>query len=162
MGPRDSVTVDDIEWGRFRLWGEPIEERDAVFARLRDAQPVAYHSRLDHLPGTPTPRGFWSVTSYAGVRYVSRNPQLFSSEDGIRVDESINPELDDRFRSIINMDDPRHVKLRLVVQAGFTPKVVAKIEHSVRQRAHRLVMSAKERGGTMDFVESFSAACRYR
>lgn len=157
MAPTQSVTVDDIELGRFRFWGEPIETRDAVFARLREAQPVAYHSRLDHLPGTPTPRGFWSVTSYAGVREVSRNPHLFSSEDGIRVDESINPELADHFRSIINMDDPRHVKLRLVVQAGFTPKSIAKIEASVRERAHRLVMSAKERGGTMDFVESFSA-----
>ena len=157
MAPTRSVTVDDIEPGRFRFWGEPIETRDAVFARLREAQPVAYHSRLDHLPGTPTPRGFWSVTSFAGVREVSRSPHLFSSEDGIRVDESINPELADHFRSIINMDDPRHVKLRLVVQAGFTPKSIAKIEDSVRERAHRLVMSAKERGGTMDFVESFSA-----
>ena len=158
MGPRESITVDDIELGRFRFWGEPIERRDAVFARLREEQPVAFHSRLDHLPGTPTPRGFWSVTSYEGVREVSRNPQLFSSEDGIRMDESINPEFDDSRRSIITMDDPRHVKLRLLVQAGFTPKAVAKIENSVRDRAHRLVMSAKERGGTMDFVENFSAA----
>ena len=91
---------------------------------------MAYHSRLDHLPGTPTPRGLWSVTSYAVVREVSRNPHLFSSEDGLRVDESINPELADHFRSIINMDDPRHVKLRLVVQAGFTPKSIAAVEAS--------------------------------
>ena len=158
MTPTKSITVDDIELGRFRFWGEPIESRDAVFARLRTEQPVAFHSRLDHLPGTPTPRGFWSVTSYAGVREVSRNPQLFSSEDGIRVDESLNTDFDDSSRSIITMDDPRHVKLRLVVQAGFTPKAVAKIEISVRERAHQLVMSAKERGGTMDFVENFSAA----
>jgi methyl-branched lipid omega-hydroxylase len=157
MAPTQSLTVDDIELGRFLFWGEPIEARDAVFARLRAAQPVAYHSRLDHLPGTPTPRGFWSVTTFAGVREVSRNPHLFSSADGIRVDESIDPAFDDHFRSIISMDDPRHMKLRLVVQAGFTPKSIAKIEASVRERAHRLVMEAKERGGTMDFVETFSA-----
>lgn len=45
------------------------------------------------------------MTSYAGVREVSRNPRVFSSEDGIRVDESINPELADHFRSIIMFDE---------------------------------------------------------
>ena len=55
---RGSMTVDGIELGRFRFWGQSIDERDAVFARLRAEQPVAYNSRLDSLPGTPPGRGF--------------------------------------------------------------------------------------------------------
>ena len=41
MTQRGSLTVDGIELGRFRFWGQSIDERDAVFARLRAEQPVA-------------------------------------------------------------------------------------------------------------------------
>jgi cytochrome P450 len=157
MSERASVTVDGIELGRFRLWGQPIEERDAVFARLRAEQPVAYHSRLDSLPGTPPGRGFWSVTKWADVREVNRNPRLFSSADGIRVDDSLDSQADEFFSSLIVMDDPRHAKLRLIVQKGFTPKTIAALEDSVRSRARTLVAAARERGGEMDFVEQLAA-----
>ena len=33
---------------------------------------------------------------------------------------------------MIVLDDPRHAKLRLLVQKGFTPKTVQAIEQSVR------------------------------
>ncbi len=42
---------------------------------------------------------------------------------------------------MIVLDDPRHQRLRSIVSRAFTPKVVARIEESVRERAHRLVAS---------------------
>lgn len=152
-----SLTVDNIELGRFRFWGESLEARDRAFARLRADQPVAWHSRLDALPGTPTPRGFWSLTRWAEVREVSRNPKLFSSVGGIRVDESSSADLDEFFGSMIAMDDPRHTKLRLIVQKGFTPKTIAAIEDAVRERARSVVTAAREQGDEFDFVEHIAA-----
>ena len=37
--------------------------------------------------------------------------------------------------SMINMDAPKHTKLRLIVNRGFTPRQVARIDDSVRQLA---------------------------
>ena len=50
-----------------------------------------------------------------------------------------HPEVAEYFGSMIVLDDPRHQRLRSIVSRAFTPKVVARIETSVRERAHRLV-----------------------
>ena len=57
---------------------------------------------------------------------------------------------------MIVLDDPRHAKMRMLVQKGFTPKTVARIEESVRARAKDLVARAKEMG-ECDFVEQLAA-----
>lgn len=109
------------------------------------------------MPGTPPGRGFWSVTKWADVRAVNRNPRVFSPVDGIRMDDSLNPETNEFFSSIIVMEDPRHAKLRMLVQKGFTPSTIAALEESVRTRARTLVEAARERGGELDFVEHLAA-----
>jgi len=55
---------------------------------------------------------------------------------------------------MIVLDDPRHQRLRSIVSRAFTPKVVARIESSVRERAHRLVASliANHPDGKADLV----------
>ena len=59
---------------------------------------------------------------------------------------------------MINLDDPRHLRLRSIVNRAFTPKMVARIEDSVHIRAQRLVddMVADHPDGQADFVESLS------
>ena len=57
---------------------------------------------------------------------------------------------------MIVLDDPRHSKLRLLVQRAFTPKTVAAIDESVRIRARQLVAKAAELG-ECDFVQAFAA-----
>ena len=42
------------------------------FARLRREAPVYFHPESDG-------PGFWCLTKYADVRYVSKHPELFSS-----------------------------------------------------------------------------------
>ena len=60
--------------------------------------------------------------------------------------------------SIISLDDPRHLRLRKIVNRAFTPKVVARIEDSVRDRARRIVanMIADHPDGQADFVAEVS------
>ena len=55
---------------------------------------------------------------------------------------------------MITLDDPRHLRLRSIVNRAFTPKVVARIEQSVRDRARSLVtaMVANHPDGQCDFV----------
>ena len=38
---------------------------------------------------------------------------------------------------MINMDDPRHARLRRIVAKGFTPKMIAQVEDYVRERGRR-------------------------
>src|SRR5712672_991526 len=80
---------------------------------------------------------FWELDD---VFYASRHPHIFSSIPGITINDQ-NPEVAEYFGSMIVLDDPRHQRLRSIVSRAFTPKVVARIETSVRERAHRLVTS---------------------
>src|SRR4029450_8551599 len=64
-----------------------------------------------------------------------------------------DPEDTDRIgiRSMISTDPPRHTKLRSVVNRGFTPKMIARAEESVRHRARAIVDAIAPRG-QIDFV----------
>jgi methyl-branched lipid omega-hydroxylase len=156
VAPQSSITVDGIELGKIDFWTRSIDERNEAFAKLRSELPVSYHHEVDTLPGAAPNRGFWSVSTFAELREVNRRPQIFSSADGITTGDNNNPEITEFFGSMIVMDDPKHAKMRLLVQKGFTPKVVAGIEQSVRDRAAQLVATAKEMG-TCDFVEQLAA-----
>ena len=78
------------------------------------------------------------MTRFDDVCYASRHPQIFSSSPSITINDA-NPEVSEYFGSMIVMDDPRHLRLRNIVSRAFTPKVVARTEESVRDRARRLV-----------------------
>ena len=78
------------------------------------------------------------MTRYDDVFYASRHPEIFSSAVGITIGDQ-TPELAEYFGSMIAMDDPRHTRLRNIVRSAFTPRVLARIEDSVRDRARRLV-----------------------
>ena len=151
----EALTVDDIQLGTMSFWARPLDERDQAFAALRERCPIAFHPELEVVPGTPQGPGFWSLTRFEDVRTVSRQPHIFSSTGGITLGET-SPETAEFFGSMIVLDDPRHAKLRLLVQRAFTPKTVQAIEDSVRIRARRLVAEAADRGGG-DFVQLFAA-----
>lgn len=84
--------------------------------------------------------GYWALTKHEDVHFASRHPEIFSSVPNITINDQ-TPELAEYFGSMIVLDDPRHQRLRSIVSRAFTPKVVARIEASVRERARRLVSS---------------------
>jgi methyl-branched lipid omega-hydroxylase len=155
MPPNNAITVDDIQLGTDTFWRLPLDERDRAFAALRERCPIGFHPELETLAGAPEGPGFWSLTRYEDVKSVNRRAEIFSSTGGITLAE-VAPETLEFFGSMIVMDDPRHSKLRLLVQKGFTPKTVAAIEQSVRTRARSLAAAASEMGAC-DFVEYFAA-----
>ena len=63
---------------------------------------------------------------------------------------------------MIVLDDPRHSKLRLLVQKGFTPKTVQAIEQSVRVRARQLMADAAERWASATSSRTSPRRCRCR
>jgi cytochrome P450 len=150
-----ATTVDDIQLGTQAFWQLPLDDRDRAFATLRERCPISFHEELDVLSGSPQGPGFWSLTRYEDVRSVNRRPWIFSSTGGITMGETA-PETLEFFGSMIVLDDPRHSKLRLLVQKGFTPKTVAAIEQSVRTRARAMMADAADMG-ECDFVDNFAS-----
>jgi len=100
----------------------------ATFLRLREEDPV-------HFTEEPDGRGFWSVTRYEDVLYVSRHTELFSSAKGIRL-EDMDPEETEARRTMMEMDPPQHTRYRRLVSRPFSPRSVAEYEAAVRELAH--------------------------
>lgn len=131
------VPLADVDLGSWDFWGLADDVRDGAFATLRREAPISFHRSYVADPDSEV-AGHWALTRYDDVFYASRHPELFSSALGITVGDQ-SPELAEYFGSMIAMDDPRHTRLRNIVRSAFTPRVLALIEDSVRQRARSLV-----------------------
>jgi cholest-4-en-3-one 26-monooxygenase len=119
----DQVLIGDREhW----LDGPPHE----VFAQMRAECPVHWTSAVTEYPREP---GFWSVTRAQDIHTVSRDWRTYSSELGgvTAVTEGFPLEL---LRAMfIGMDPPKHDRLKMLFQAGFTPKRIAAHEPAIRR-----------------------------
>ncbi len=153
--PQTSLKLDDISLADVLFWQLPGSEREGAFAKLRAERPISWHEEFEY-PGVPKGPGFWAVTRYHDLQAASRNPQLFISGRGTNIAD-IPIEMNEFFGSMINMDPPRHTKLRNIVNRGFTPRMVAHTEAAVRQKARRIVNQVCERG-ECDFVADIAAA----
>lgn len=119
----------------------------ATFKRLRDEDPVSW---WDEKEGS----GFWAVTRYDDLLYVSHNPRLFSSARGIRLEEMDDEELAAR-QTLMEMDPPEHTAYRRLVQAPFLPREVAAYEEDIRLLA-RAVIDEVQGQNEFDFVEAIA------
>jgi cytochrome P450 len=146
------VALEDIDLGSYDFWGLDDDLRDGAFATLRREAPISFHAEPE-LPGFPVGAGHWALTTFDDVWNASRHPQIFSSRPNIVIADQ-SPEVAEFYGSMIALDDPRHFRLRSIVQKAFTPKVVAKVEEYVRERAERLVtaMVANHPDGQCDLV----------
>ena len=146
------VPLDEIDLSSWNFWAQDDDFRDGAFATLRREAPIAFHPELTQ-EGLVSGTGHWALTRHDDVHFVGRHPHLFSSSPSITIPDQ-NPELVEFFGSMIVLDDPRHLRLRNIVSRAFTPKVVARTEASVRERARRLVqaMIANHPDGTGEVV----------
>lgn len=127
--------------------GHPRE----TFAYLRNASPVFWHE--DPTQG----RGFWAITRQKELDYISKNPQLFSSEiETCFLHEHDEETLPMMQLQMINMDPPKHMQYRRLVRNAFTPKAVDSYEERFRDVARDIVDRAVE-GGRCEFVEDIAA-----
>ena len=122
------VGLENVLVGERELWrdGPP----HALFKRLRAECPVHWTERVTEYPNEA---GFWSVTRAEDIHTVSRDWRTYSSELGgiTAVTEGFPLEL---LRAMfIGMDPPKHDRLKMLFQAGFTPKRIAQHEPAVRR-----------------------------
>ena len=144
------IDLSDMEW-----WTGPLEHREAAFAALRAERPVAPMV----LPGSPeagfpdTP--YFSLTRHADIVEVSRHAELFCSGQGTNIVD-LPPGFAEFFGSMINMDDPRHARMRRIVSRGFTPRQLGLMKADVEGVAAEIVDEIAERGEA-DFVTEVAA-----
>ena len=120
-----------------RAWyaGDP----EPGYAWLRDHRPV-YHD-----PHT----GLWGLARHRDVVWAEAHPDLFSSALGSRPGREPQP-------SMIDCDDPRHLRHRRLVNKGFTPRRVADHEAHLREVVTGLIDAVEPLGGC-DLVRDLAA-----
>jgi len=154
--PPPKIPLADIHLESLDFWSLDDDARDGTFATLRREAPISFWPAIEY-QGFDAGSGYWALTKHDDVFYASRHPEIFSSSPNITISDN-NTEVAEYFGSMIVLDDPRHQRLRSIVSRAFTPKVVARIEASVRERAHRLVASliANHPNGEADLVSELA------
>ncbi len=154
--PTTELSVADIKLSDTEMWMRP--DRDGIFAKLRAEAPITFQEDFLPPPEMQMPQGpgYWALTRYADVMQVSRDPDTFHSAPSTTITD-IPPEIAEWLGSMINMDAPKHTKLRLIVNRGFTPRQIARVEESVRVQAREIVERV-EPLGQCDFVAEIAAA----
>jgi cytochrome P450 len=154
--PPPEIPLADIRLESLDFWALDDDYRDGTFATLRREAPISFWPAIQ-LEGFVAGNGYWALTKHDDVHFASRHPDIFSSSPNITINDNA-PEIAEYFGSMIVLDDPRHQRLRSIVSRAFTPKVVARIEASVRERAHRLVASliANHPDGEADLVSELA------
>src|SRR5262245_3326352 len=90
----------------------------------------------------------WVCSRHEDVVHVSKTPEVFCAGQGV-LPESDAPV------SIVCMDDPRHQRLRKLVNRGFTPRMVGLLEPRVRALTAELIDAVAPRG-ECDLVEDLA------
>ncbi|MFG2442846.1 cytochrome P450 [Nocardia fluminea] len=136
------------------LWESrnPVQE----FAELRRTAPVWWNAQTDAQSGGFRDGGYWVITKHEDIKEISRNPELFSSQrkgSVIRLPGEVTPEqIELTGALLLNMDPPKHTKIRRIISKGFTPRAVEGLRAALADRAAAIVRAAREAGGG-DFVE---------
>jgi cytochrome P450 len=149
------MTVAGIDLSATEFWGLPLAERAASFALLR-AEPRPRFFAEPDVPFIETGPGYYALVRYADVVEASRHPEVFSSSRGATSIGDLPVEFNEYFGSMINMDDPRHARLRRIVSRAFTPQMIARFEEDVR-RAATAVVDDLLAMGPCDFVSRVAA-----
>ena len=101
----------------------------ALFAKLRGECPVHWTS---HISEWPDEEGYWSVTRAQDIHAVSRDFKTYSSWlGGVTATTHVFP-LEFARAMFIGMDPPKHDRLKMLFQAGFTPRRIAAHEPAIR------------------------------
>jgi cytochrome P450 len=129
-------------------------EIHALYAKWRKDCPVRWTQPTGFRP-------FWSITKYADVLEISRQNDVFINSkrtylgpiEGEEWVKSVSGGDTHLFRTLVDLDDPIHFKLRNLTQAWFMPGNLKKLEARVAQIAKDHVDRMVALGGQCDFVK---------
>ena len=109
------------------------------FARLRAEDPVHWTIPTDGM------RSFWSVTRQADILEANGKPEIFSSAQGIRIEDQSHEEYLAR-RTFQETDPPEHRVTRKLVNPAFSRPAIAQYEEMIRALAGDIVDAAFAKG----------------
>jgi cytochrome P450 len=152
------LTLDEVDLSDMDFWARPLEERERVFAMLRAAERPVFFGE-PHFPelGFPAGPGYYAIVRHAHILEVSRNSEVYCSGRTSATNIHDMPEeFAEYFGSMINMDDPRHTRLRRIVSRAFTPRMIQRIEDDI-DRASREIVESIAGKDECDFVTEVAA-----
>lgn len=118
-----------------------LDERQFWLHGRKPAAPVSFDEQA----------GVWNVYGYREALQVLNDPPTFASDVG-RLIPMENPFAEG---NLLQMDPPKHNKLRKLVSRAFTPKVVANLEPRIRELTNELLDQRRE-PGRMELVEDLA------
>jgi cytochrome P450 len=134
--------IEAIELAEREHWldGPP----HAIFKEFRARCPV---HRTERISEYPEEDGFWSVSKAADVREISLDWETYSSERGGVTGLTHAVPLELQQSMFIGMDPPKHDRLKMLFQRGFTPKRIAEHEDRIREITERVLDQVAPQGG---------------
>jgi cytochrome P450 len=115
-----------------------------IFKQFRGRCPV---HRTDGISEYPEEDGFWSLSRAEDVKTVSHDWETYSSERGGVTGLTHAVPLELQQSMFIGMDPPKHDRLKMLFQRGFTPKRIAEHEDRIREIAERVLDDVAPQGG---------------
>jgi methyl-branched lipid omega-hydroxylase len=160
MEPRAVLAVDEINLSDIEFWARPWDEREGAFQTLRRERPIPHFDEPE-IPDAlafvvPKGSGFYALTKHADVAEASRHPEIFQSGKGATSMIDLPEEMNEFFGSMINMDNPRHARLRRIVSAAFNPRMIKSIEERIDHVASSVIDRVATQGGC-DFTVEIAA-----
>ncbi|HEY5009052.1 MAG TPA: cytochrome P450 [Caulobacteraceae bacterium] len=128
---------------------------DAAFAWLRQNDPLA----RAELPGYDP---FRIVSKHADILEISRDsalfpygdfPSTFAPHDQVERGREARAAGRPLIYTLVQMDEPDHMKYRALTQAWFMPQNIRKLEGRIRELAREAVARMDSLGGQCDFVD---------
>jgi cytochrome P450 len=160
MQPHAVLSADEIDLSDMEFWARPWEEREGAFQTLRRERPMPFFKEPE-IPDAlsyviPQGRGYYALTRHAQISEASRHPEVYLSGPGATSMIDMPEEMLDFFGSMINMDNPRHARLRRIVSAAFNPRMIKSIEDRIEFVANDVIDRVAPMGGC-DFVTEVSS-----
>ncbi|MCU1370421.1 MAG: hypothetical protein JWO77_1615 [Ilumatobacteraceae bacterium] len=129
--------------------------RDGVpherFTELRAEGAVHRHRPVEVLPGQGEVT-FWSVVRHAEVQAANRDWETFTATESVTVAPS---PAERQGHMLVSMDPPDHTRLRRLITAGFTPRMIQRLEEHVTARTERILDDVPA-DGRCDFVRDIA------
>jgi cholest-4-en-3-one 26-monooxygenase len=141
------TTLADVNLANLDTFVEGVPHD--MFDLLRRDAPAYFHPE-------PEGSGFWCIVRYADLQKVSHDWAQYSSEWGVTLHETDESQLEQQRMMMLMMDPPKHTKLRLLVNKGFTPRVVERLHERIREISADIVEHIAEQGHC-DFVVDVAA-----
>ena len=103
-----------------------------AFRELRDREPISRQT-------FPSGRSYWAITRHADVQRVSRDSETFLNAPHPFLDAEDQQDDTGTSELLISKDAPEHIKLRKLINRGFTPKRVADLSVRLAARVQSII-----------------------